>query len=218
MKRNVLVAVVVVLFGFSAVWLAAVRSAPASAQEGEVPWTSSAELPSDQAPENSPPPDFGPEDELGGGLVSWRVVGSALKPRENNVSYSVDSNGGCAYVTAGSNFTVWNTPIHLPNGSVIDTLRMYFNDTSGFDSTGWFTVYDLYGTIEDEWNVSSTGSLGSSFTDSGPINHTIDYSVYSYVINWRPNVTGSTMQLCGFRVFYTPPPFGLGFIPAVLTP
>jgi hypothetical protein len=152
----------------------------------------------------------------GGGLISWRITGSALKPRESNVSSTVDINGGCTYVTAGNASTVWNTPIHLPNGSVIDTLRMYYYDTSVSNTIGWFTIYDLYGNIDNEWSVSSSTSGGNSFNDSVQINHTIDYSVYSYLINWRPVIAGSTMQLCGFRIFHTPPTYGLGFIPAVL--
>lgn len=223
MKRNVLVVVVVLVLGLAALWLAVGRSAPVNAQsEGEL-WDSSAEAPEGLSLENfSPPdgptsngPDVAPE---GGGLVSWRVTGSALQPRENDVSYSTDSNGSCAYVTAGDSSTVWNTPIHLNNGSVIDTLRMYYYDTSGSNTTAWFTIYDLYGAIVQEWSVSSSTSGGNSFNDSSQINHTIDYSVYSYMINWRPIVTGSSIQLCGFRIFYTPPPYGLGFIPAVLNP
>lgn len=219
MKRNVLVVVGVFLIGLAAVWLAIGRSAPASAQSDGGVWESSAELPGDTADEPAPP-SAGDQEELmeGGGLISWRLTGSALKPRENNVSYGVSTSGACTYVTAGDNLTVWNTPVHLPNGSVVDTLRMYYYDTSASNTTGWFTIYDLYGDIIDEWSVSSNTNAGNSFTDSAPINHTIDYNVYNYVINWRPVVTGSTIQLCGFRVFYTPPPYGLGFIPAVLNP
>jgi hypothetical protein len=223
MKRNVLVVLSVFVFGLAAVWLAVGRSTPVNAQADNAIWNSSAE-----APEGTPLESYSPADDPalpnqediieGGGLVSWRVTGSALKPRESTVSYSTDANGSCGYVTAGSNFVVWNTPVHLPNGSVIDTLRMYYYDTSGSNTTGWFTIYDLYGSIVEEWSASSSGNSGNSFNDSAQINHTIDYSVYNYVINWRPNVTGSTIQLCGFRVFYTPPPYGLGFIPAVLNP
>ena len=223
MKRNVLVVLSVFVFGLAAVWLAVGRSTPVNAQADNAIWNSSA-----KAPEGTPPESYSPADDPalpnqediieGGGLVSWRVTGSALKPRESTVSYSTDANGSCGYVTAGSNFVVWNTPVHLPNGSVIDTLRMYYYDTSGSNTTGWFTIYDLYGSIVEEWSASSSGNSGNSFNDSAQINHTIDYSVYNYVINWRPNVTGSTIQLCGFRVFYTPPPYGLGFIPAVLNP
>lgn len=221
MKRNVMVVLSVFVFGLAAVWLAAGRSTPANAQsEGEL-WNSSAEPPEGTTLENLSPPDTPTgslvEEMEGGGLVSWRVTGSTLKPRENNVSYSVDSNGSCTYVTAGSNFTVWNLPVQLPNGAEVDTLRMYYYDASGSNTTAWFTIYDLYGAIVNEWSVSSNVSSGYSFNDSSQINHTVDYSIYSYVVNWRPLVTGSTIQLCGFRIFYTPPPYGLGFVPAVFS-
>jgi len=82
---------------------------------------------------------------------------------------------------------------------------MYYADTSASNSTGWFTVYDLYGEIVEEYSVASVGDTGNSFNDSAPIDHLIDPSLYSYVLNWRPAVAGATMQLCGFRVFYNPP-------------
>ena len=215
MKRNVLVAVVVVILGLTAVWFAAGRSIPANAQGNGDGSATSAEAP---AGEPSEPAVNNQQEELmeGGGLVSWRVTGSALKPRENDVSYTVDINGSCTYVTAGDVNTVWNIPVLLPNGAVVDTLRMYYYDTSASYTTAWLTAYDLYGSITEEWSVSSTGSTGNSFKDSVQINHTVDYSLYSYVLNWRPLVSGSTLRLCGFRIFYTPPPFGLGYIPAVL--
>jgi hypothetical protein len=215
MKRNVLVAVVVIILGLAAVWLAAGRSVPANAQgNGDGPATS-AEA---SAGETAQSAGNHQEEGLleGGELVSWRVVGSALKPRESDVSYTTSSSGGCTYVTAGDNFTVWNIPVLIPNGAVLDTLRIYYYDTSGSDSTAWLTSYDLYGAIAEEWSVSTSGNSGNSFNDSAQINHTVDYSVYSYLLNWRPGVSGSTMQLCGFRIFYIPPPFGWGFIPAVL--
>ena len=138
----------------------------------------------------------------GAGLVSFRIAGSALKPRQDDVSYSVGGGGACAYVTAGDALTVWNHAVTLPQGSVINTLRMYYYDTSASNSTAWFTVYDLYGSIVEEWPVSTSTTGGNSFNDSALIDHQIDYNVYSYLLNWRPGVTGSTMQLCGFRIFY----------------
>jgi hypothetical protein len=163
------------------------------------PETSSAE------PGTLPGTSFGDESLERGSLISLRVSGSAMRPREDDVSYTVSGSGGCVYVTAGDSSTVMNTAVtDLPQGANVDTLRMYFYDTSGSNSSAWFTVYDLYGSIVNEWPVSSSGSGGNSFSDSAQINHTIDYSVYSYLINWRPNVTGSTMQLCGFRIFYMP--------------
>ncbi|MBZ0112044.1 MAG: hypothetical protein K8J08_06265 [Thermoanaerobaculia bacterium] len=138
-----------------------------------------------------------------GSLVNFRVAGSALRPRETNVTTAVDGGGGCAYVGGGNASTVWNTPVYLPQGATVDTLRMYYYDTSASNTTAWFTVYDLYGAIVQEWPVTSSGSAGNGLADSVQINHTIDYNVNSYMINWRPLVAGSTLQLCGFRIFYT---------------
>jgi len=160
------------------------------------------------------PAETGRDAADGAVLVSLRYTGSALKPRENDVSYTINGSGSCVYVTAGDSSTVWNHKVtSLPQGSQVDTLRMYFYDTSGSNSSAWFTVYDLYGNIVSEWPVSSSGSGGNSFNDSAQINHMIDYSIYSYLINWRPSVTGSTMQLCGFRIFYNDflPIFSDGF-------
>jgi hypothetical protein len=219
MKRKVLAVFVLFLLGLTAVFFAVSSSSTASAQGDGAVWTSSAEPPADFTEANFSVPD-GPslanqEDVIeGGDPISFRITGSTLKPRENDVAYTVDINGSCVYVTAGDNNTVWNAPVTLPNGSLVDTLRIYYYDTSGSNTTAWFTIYDLYGAVVQEWSVSSSTSGGNSFNDSNQINHTIDYSVYNYVINWRPIVTGSAIQLCGFRIFHTPPAYGLGFIPA----
>lgn len=180
-------------------------------------WDSSAEFTDGSATDlqTFPPSSFSEPEAAEASLISWRIAGSALRPRENDVSYSIPGQGGCIYVTSGDASTVWNTPVNLPQGSTIDTLRIYYNDTSGSNSGAWFTIYDLYGNIVTESAVSTSGNTGFGFNDSAQINHTIDYSVYSYLINWRPSVTGSTMQLCGFRIFYEPPPFGINFLPII---
>lgn len=223
MKRNgVLVILFICLLGVVGAWLVIGRSATVEAQSDGEFWNSSAEVPEGVQVETFSAPDASninpllQEEMEGGGLTSWRVSGAALKPRENDVSYSVNSTGSCTYVTAGDASTVWNIPVQLENGAIVDTLRMYYHDTSGSNTTAWFTVYDLYGGIVDEWSVSSSTSGGNSFNDSAQINHTVDYSVYSYLLNWRPVVSGSTIQLCGFRVFYEPVHFGQEYIPAVL--
>jgi hypothetical protein len=220
--RAILLFVAIITFGALAFFLAYGSLAQATAQQSGDIWTSSDEAPPGTTLDMFSPPDLPvTNNQEGPGitntLVSWRVTGSALRPRENTVSNTVNSSGGCIYVTAGSAFTVWNTTPDLPQGAVVDTLRMYYHDTNASNSTAWFTVYDLYGAIVQEWSVSSTGNFGNSFNDSVAIDHTVDYSLYSYLINWRPIVTGSTMQLCGFRVFYTPPPFGIVFLPHIST-
>jgi hypothetical protein len=141
-----------------------------------------------------------------------RFVGSTLKPRANDVDYTTDSNGGCVYVTGGNSFTVWNLPLALPSGAKVEWLRMYYYDNDPANATiGWFTKYDLYGGLVQEWSItSSDGGDGYKDVLITPT-QTIDYGQYSYVINWRPVGTGSNLQLCGFRIFYTV--MGFNFIP-----
>jgi hypothetical protein len=134
-----------------------------------------------------------------------RVAGTALKPRGSDVEHTPSGGGGCFYVSGGNDFRVFNVPLVLPQGAVVNNVRMYYDDTSASDSIGWFTVYDLYGSIVDEFFVRSSGSSGNGFRDTGTIDHQVDYGSHSYALNWRSEVTGSGMQLCGFRVFYFDP-------------
>lgn len=170
--------------------------------------------PPDQSQRSANQPDTSLHAEVNQTLISHRITGSALRPRTSVANFGVNSNGSCIYAVDNP-FDVMNIAVWLPQGSTIDTLRMFYNDTSASNSTAWFTVYDLYGVIVQEWPVSTTGNVGFSFNDTAQIGHVIDYSVYSYVINWRPAVAGTTMQLCGFRIFYEAPPFGLQFLPSV---
>jgi len=144
-----------------------------------------------------------------------RVTGSVLRPRENDVDYAWGAGGGCIYVKAGDDFTVWNTPIYLPQGATVTQLRMFVNDASTSNCQGFFSVYDLWGDLVYEWSATSNTSSGLSYWDAAIPDHIIDYETYSYVVNWRPQDTGADMQLCGFRLSYTPP-LGSTFVPSVM--
>jgi hypothetical protein len=155
-------------------------------------------------------------DEVNNGYSSLRVAGSAMRPRDNDVDWAHGYPGeGCTFASSGISARCWTTPLYLPQGSTVKNLRMYFNDTSAANSEGWFTVYDLYGEVVDEWSVQSSGSGGTGLRGSIEFTHTIDYDSYSYVLKWRPNDTGVEMQLCGFRIFYYPPTSGVTFLPII---
>jgi hypothetical protein len=137
---------------------------------------------------------------------SLRYVGNTLKPRENDVNYSVLGQGGCVHVISGDVYEVWNVPLTLPEGVQVQWLRMYTYDAdAGTAMRGWFTKYDLYGNIVQEWPVASADG-GYNYADVQIVPaETIDYSAYSYVINWQPMKASMHLQLCGFRVFYYQP-------------
>jgi hypothetical protein len=204
--------------GLSSAAESSVAGSPAS--EVEVPveaWRSSAAVPAGVPAESLSPPDGASgaiDEEILQPYTNHRVAGSVLRPRQSSADFSVYWTGGCVY--ASSNGTVvWNTPLHLPQGSNIQYLRMYYRDASSSNSTAWFTVYDLFGDIVDEWDVSSDGNTGEGFRDTELISHTIDYQGYSYVLNWRPTDASQDMQLCGFRIFYERPLFSAVALPSV---
>jgi hypothetical protein len=195
-----------------------VASSPAV--EVEVPadaWRRSAAVPAGVPVESLSPPDGAQaaiDDEILQPYANHRVAGSALRPRQSSADFSVYWTGGCIFASS-SGAVVWNTPLHLPQGSNIQYLRMYYRDASSSNSMAWFTVYDLFGDIVDEWGVSSDGDTGEGFRDTELISHTIDYQTYSYVLNWRPNDASQDMQLCGFRIFYERPLFSAVALPSV---
>lgn len=147
---------------------------------------------------------------------SWlRVPAAALKPRQSDVEWDVNVAGGCSYASAGDSSTWWAAPLYLPDGSTIQYFRMYYNDSNAtYNGAAYLTVYDMYGAIVAEWGVYSSGSIGESYATTEQIDHTVDYSLYSYAINWRPNVIGTTLQVCGFRIYYQST-WSLAFLPEI---
>jgi len=183
-----------------------------TSQQGErspVEWPSSMPVP--EGLEILSPPEDRPMSGVDADIeatynASLRVTGSALKPRGSGVDWVPTGGGGCIYASAGDAYLVFNTPIYLPQGSVVKYFRMYYNDANvTMNTTAWFTVYDLYGDIVAEYPVSSTGT-GEAYATTSEITQTIDYAFHSYVINWRPYDLGSDMQVCGFRLYYAAPP------------
>ena len=144
------------------------------------------------------------EEGLDRGAQQVRLAGSTLRPRNSDVVWQSSGGGGCIYAPSGSTSTWWNLPLTLPQGAEVTGFRMYFNDTATSDSYSYFTIYDLFGNVIDEWGTASFGDTGTGFSNA-TFSHVIDYDVYSYVMNWRPGALGSAQQLCGFRIYYVFP-------------
>jgi len=184
-------------------------------------WSSSAPIPEGmkvQSPPDRPVAVDAADEGIEQSYDAYvRIAGSALKPRESNVEWTGVGGGGAIYASSGSSYAVFNVPVYLPQGATVTTLRMYYSDTNAsVNCSAWFTVYDLYGMIVEEWQVTSAGSAGNGFNDTSEFSHTIDYALYSYVVNWRPYELGSDMQVCGFRIFYETPP-GESYVPLART-
>jgi len=120
-----------------------------------------------------------------------RVAGSVLRPRESDVDWGVNNQGGCLYAVSGDQYTWFNTPLYLEQGSTIKYFRMYYNDqNASSNSFAFLTIYDLYGNVVDEFGVSSNGT-GENYATTTELEHVVDYDSYSYVINWSSYSLGS---------------------------
>jgi hypothetical protein len=132
------------------------------------------------------------------------IAGSSFKPRASNVAYQYMSNGCITSLTGGSALNQsFTAPFRVPDGSVIRGVRFYYYDTSAQDSRMSITSYDGAGDYIDHIVVDSTGSAGvdNVYAALGTP-YTIDTADRGFVLNWYPYVAGSTMRLCGARVFY----------------
>ncbi len=127
------------------------------------------------------------------------VTGATLRPRASATTWSYPG-AGC--ISAVSSNDVFNLHLPIPNGSRIDYLRIYYYDTSASNSTAWVTSYDAAGGFDDVATVTSAGTAGYGTSLSAYVGHVVDTVNNGYVLNWQPNQTGATMQLCGLRVAY----------------
>jgi hypothetical protein len=130
------------------------------------------------------------------------VTGSSFTPRGSSTTWSY-AGVGCVSVASGT--ALFTVPLHLPEGSHIDYLRLYYRDTSASNSIAWITNYDAAGAFTDLTTVSSSGDSGYGTTLSPYVGHVVDNASRAYTLNWQANETGTGMQLCGLRVAYRMP-------------
>ena len=131
------------------------------------------------------------------------VAGSTLRHRISGNNWYSAGSGGCVYTDNTSN--ILNLDAQFPEGARIDYLRIFYYDTSASDSMAWVTSYDGADGLNDRTNVSSSGDTGYGTNLSAYLGHVVDSYTNAYLLNWRPNVADSTMQLCGLRVAYRLP-------------
>jgi len=75
----------------------------------------------------------------------------------------------------------------------------------------WVTSYDSAGGYVDLLYLPFGHNYGYSTELSPFVGAVVDTYSNSYVINWRPNVVGSSMYVCGVRVAYKLPDGAGGF-------
>jgi hypothetical protein len=130
------------------------------------------------------------------------VAGTTLIPRSSATTWTYNG-GGCVSASAGND--LFNIHLQLPQGSRVDYLRIYYYDTAVNDGQAWLTVYSGSGETFDLIAVNTASNTGYGTALSPFAGVVVENANYAYVLNFRPNQTGSTMRLCGFRVAYRLP-------------
>jgi len=75
----------------------------------------------------------------------------------------------------------------------------------------WVTSYDSAGGYDDIASLAFGHNFDYSTELSPLIGVVVDTYDSNYLINWRPNLVGDTLQVCGIRVAYRLPDGGGGF-------
>ena len=162
--------------------------------------------PAPAAPPAAVPP-AGPaaDDSLLSSYEYYRVAGAMLRPRDGATQMAYDALG-CVHATSGA-YPILGTELHLPERATIKYLRVYFNDTSpsGYID-GFLTLYDGGIHVTDTISLRNNWDLGWGYHVSELITHTVDNGSYDYTLYAVPSALTSTLQICGLRVAYVPPP------------
>jgi hypothetical protein len=135
--------------------------------------------------------------------------GSAFKPRNSTYTYSESGSGGCLINTANPG-GIYTVDLQLPAGAIIDIVRFFYYDADASNSFLFLTQYDSHGALTDIGYISSAGTAGFGDDAFYPADYVVDTYNYSLLLNYRPNVSGSVMQLCGARIRYWTPASAFG--------
>lgn len=132
----------------------------------------------------------------------FSVGGEGFLPA-GNVDYSNSYGMGGAYVYSGSE--AMSAPVHLPQGAVVTSFRVYFydNSTSNLEvSLAYIPATGAYYTLAE---VDSIGLSGYSNRTTTSINYpTIDNVGRTYHIRaWCDTWDGSNLRIMGVLVTYT---------------
>ena len=139
------------------------------------------------------------------------VAGTAFIPYWDPVEPKY-AGGGCVYYTGTYKYSTF--PLELPYGSTVTQLRLYFKDTNANNGIIYLTQYDDGNSYTEIISTTTSGSSGVGYT-SVSLSLPLDYVNYSYSLMWQANVGDASMQLCGARIAYTPPPFSEVAMPLV---
>ncbi|MBK9714878.1 MAG: hypothetical protein IPO81_26825 [Kouleothrix sp.] len=172
--------------------------------------------PAGSAPDDNPTVAGGASRQATQPFFSYyQVAGATLRGRDSTTAFAYDGLG-CTHTTSGGD--ILNTELHIPDGSLIKYLRIYFIDTSTTGSVRGFLTRYTPGQNTSDLVFADLGvaaAPGWGFVVSSELNETVDNSAYAYTLIGWPSAAGTTLQVCGVRIAYYAPATGGVYVPLV---
>lgn len=190
---------------------------PASYRSEETTLSGSIALPPDEDPSSTTAPAGSPY-ALSSSFSYYTVSGATMRGRSANTEYVYEGNG-CVFISGSSGSMILNTELHIPQGSLIKYIRLYFMDTSASSNVfAYLTRYQPGQGFSDLVATSSSTAYagGWGYVVSPEMNETVDNLSYAYTLIGYPSITGTTEQICGIRVAYYAPLGPIAYLPAIL--
>jgi hypothetical protein len=150
--------------------------------------------------DNSPDNPEEPDETLA--IDYMHATGYAFKSIIEGTTYT-NSAGGCLYTTAGAPYLF--SGIIIPDGSVIEYVRMYYKDTSEANDASLVLYQYGEGSSTNLLTISTVGTYPGVRTHSESVDIVINNAVYGYGFEWAAPGNSDTTQICGYRITYTPP-------------
>jgi hypothetical protein len=149
----------------------------------------------------------------------YTVSGPELQPR-TTTNVQVYSANGCVYMSTGtSTGLLTGTGLHIPDGSIMKFIRLYYNDTNAsFGVDSFLTRYAPGTATSDRVSVGSTNAFagGYGFIVSSEITETVNNSAYAYMLYGWPDSNLSSLQVCGIRLAYYAPNATAIYLPSII--
>jgi len=135
----------------------------------------------------------------------FHISGEAFTPLSLS-DHLLALGDGCVWSTGEyAELGVFTSPLALPPGATIESIRIQFYDVAPEDGELELIEFtSSYGGVTLK-AVHTNGSSGWGFVTALNVDQTVDYYAHSYGLHWRPEKGGHDMMLCGVRIRYTVP-------------
>lgn len=133
----------------------------------------------------------------------YRVMGSGFNPRQSTTVFSGNS-GELVVNSVPSGDAIFHVPVYLPQGTMVTGFIWYYwRPDLVTGGTVWLTQYNRQtGGVVQEWYQICDTFTGFDWNVKY-FNHTIDNSLYVYMLNYRPdaNSYNANMQFMSMGLY-----------------